>query len=85
MAGVGAGYKDEGVRAKYSVALKAEVESFSESIREKVSKGISCPVCIRVASDFASTVIFVSQPIVACSFLSNFLFYLLPLLYNCTD
>ena len=34
-------FSDEGVRAKYSEALKAEVESFSESIREKVSEGIS--------------------------------------------
>ena len=34
-------FSDEGVRAKYSEALKAEVEPFSESIREKVSEGIS--------------------------------------------
>ena len=30
---------DEGVRGKYKEALKAEVEAFSESIREKVSEG----------------------------------------------
>ena len=30
---------DEGVRVKYKEALKAEVETFSERIREKVSEG----------------------------------------------
>ena len=34
-------FSDEGVRAKYSEALKVEVESFSESIGEKVREGIS--------------------------------------------
>ena len=31
---------DEGVRVKYKEALKAEVEAFSESIRERVSEGM---------------------------------------------
>ena len=34
-------FSDEGVRAKYSEALKVEVESFSDSIGEKVREGIS--------------------------------------------
>ena len=33
-------FSDEGVRVKHSEALKAEVDSFSETIRERVSEGM---------------------------------------------